>query len=612
MPSLKWIRSSGPPQVFAVLKPVVLIGSNDACDVVLPGSGSGLVGHHAQLIFDGKGFQLEEASQEGEILINQKKKRRGKIEHGDRIQLGTCELVFSVFEEHANVPSIPASTTQYERQGEVVGLRKLIAYTQHLISLSELHPQINTLLDAVLELTQANTACVLLVHNQEKHLFLGRQLLGSERKPKEITAEDISFSDSIVQHVIQHQKPVIISDAQDDTLFGKSESVMRLKLSSVMCVPLIADTQLLGILYVGNDDIRGLFLESNLEVLTLFASHASLILQKAIALKQLKLDHEGLRLRLHYKQGYGTLLGGSPRMSQVFSQIDKVAPTDASVLILGETGTGKELVAKEIHERSTRKDGPFVAINCGAIAESLLESELFGHVKGAFTGASQTRQGHFQLAHRGTLFLDEIGELPLSLQPKLLRVLQERVVTKVGDSQPEKIDIRIIAATHRSLTDEVKQGRFREDLYYRLNVIALDLPPLRERGDDVLVLAKFFLEHERQSIEAAGRLCAITGFSPQAMDAIHSYGWPGNIRQLKHRVQKALLLSQGPLLSPEDLDLLPESMGPIKSLAQAKDDFQKRYIQEILERNQGNRSKTARDLGVDPRTIFRFLEKEGS
>jgi transcriptional regulator with PAS, ATPase and Fis domain len=274
-------------------------------------------------------------------------------------------------------------------------------------------------------------------------------------------------------------------------------------------------------------------------------------------------------------------------------------------MITGETGTGKELIAREIHRRSNRAKGPFIAINCGAIPETLMESELFGHVRGAFTGAVAIHLGKFQAAGGGTIFLDEVGELPLSLQVKLLRVLQDRVVVKVGDTRPERIDVRVLAATNRLLEEEVRTGRFREDLYYRLNVVTVGLPPLRERGEDVVTLANYLVKKHREELASA-----VAGFAPEALAAIRRFDWPGNVRQLENRIKKAMVLCEGTLLGPADLDLAPQDLAPVLPLAQAKEDFQRRYVLEILERNGGNRTQTAKDLGVDPRTIFRYLEKE--
>jgi DNA-binding NtrC family response regulator len=245
-----------------------------------------------------------------------------------------------------------------------------------------------------------------------------------------------------------------------------------------------------------------------------------------------------------------------------------------------------------------------VAINCGALPETLLESELFGHVKGAFTGAVATRPGRFQQASGGTLFLDEVGDMPPVLQVKLLRALQDRTVQKVGDHREESVDIRVLAATHRTLEEEVKRGTFREDLYYRLATLTLRVPPLRERGEDVAVLARGFLRTFSETYRTAAR-----GFTPAALTAIRRHGWPGNVRELENRIKKAVVLSDGPLVRAEDLDFPPEEMPPLTPLQEAKDEFERRYVLEALKRHGGNRARTARALGVDPRTVFRLLEK---
>jgi transcriptional regulator with PAS, ATPase and Fis domain len=359
-------------------------------------------------------------------------------------------------------------------------------------------------------------------------------------------------------------------------------------------------------MYVGNDRVKGLFERNQLDLLSIFAGQASLILQNAMLLHALRADKEKLSNELKDKR-FGEIIGVCGSMMEVFRKLQKVATTDISVLITGETGTGKELIAREVHRRSNRANGPFVVINCGAIPENLIESELFGHVKGAFTGAVASRPGKFQVADKGTLFLDEIGELPLNLQVKLLRALQERVVYRVGDSKPEKVDIRVVAATNRVLEEEIRGGRFREDLYYRLNVVNLFLPPLRERGDDVLIIAKALLSKYADELHSQ-----VQGFTPQALAAIKKNAWPGNIRQLENRIKKALVLCDKKLLDVDDLDLGSASEAPILPLEKAKEDFQRRYVLEVLERNNGNRTQTARDLGVDPRTIFRYLEREAN
>ncbi|HET6437108.1 MAG TPA: sigma-54-dependent Fis family transcriptional regulator, partial [Anaeromyxobacter sp.] len=392
-------------------------------------------------------------------------------------------------------------------------------------------------------------------------------------------------------------------DALHDSEWSGSSSVVNLKLCSVMCAPLMEKGDVFGVIYLGNDNVVSLFDDRALEVLTVFTAQASLLVQNAMLLDALRRENLSLKEAISSKQ-YGELIGSGASMREVYRRIEKVAGTDISVLVTGETGTGKEVVAREIHRRSHRAAGPFVAVNCGAIPEALLESELFGHVKGAFTGAIATRVGRFQAAHGGTLFLDEIGDMPAALQVKILRALQERAVTKVGDSRPEPVDIRVIAATNRVLEEEIRKGTFREDLYYRLNVVSIQLPPLRDRGEDLAVIAKYFLQRCAREFGVKVR-----GFTPGALVAMRKYAWPGNIRELENRMKKAVVLADKALVSAEDLDLRPEVLEPILPLAQAKEEFQKRYINEVLERNAGNRTKTAKDLGVDPRTIFRHLEK---
>ena len=316
-------------------------------------------------------------------------------------------------------------------------------------------------------------------------------------------------------------------------------------------------------------------------------------------------DRDSLLTRLGRDSLNETVVGADGGLRAVIGRVEQVARTSASVLLLGETGSGKEVIARAIHERSPRRDGPFIRVNCGAVPPDLIDSELFGHEKGSFTGALGVRRGWFERADGGTLFLDEIGELPLNLQVKLLRALQERVVNRVGDSKPEKVDIRVVAATNRNLEDEIKAGRFREDLYYRLNVVNLWLPPLRERGDDVVIIAKTLISKFADELGSQVR-----GFAPQALGAIRKYPWPGNIRELENRIKKALVLCESTLLTADDLELGEQAMAPIMPLEKAKEDFQRRYVLEALEKNQGNRTQTARDLGVDPRTIFRYLEKE--
>lgn len=595
---LRYFPADGSPRLFAITKPVFTIGRGEGNDVVL--REMGVLAHHAQIVYTGRDFQLEELDRGAEILINGKRKRRARLVDGDRLTFGTSHVGFSMFSEA--VRPTETSSVSPPASSEISGLRKLYEFSERLMNQGTVDELLEALLDGVIQVTGAARGAVLLVEADDPSRE--PRVRASRNVHRDALEGPTGISDSIVRHVVSSRRPLLVSDALTDTTFGQSESVLALRLSSVMCAPLVHQGEVTGVLYVGNDQIKSLFERSQLDLLVIFASQAALILQNAMLLAALREDKLKLSKELSDKR-FGEIIGACSSMLEVFRKIKKVAGTDISVLVTGETGTGKELIAHELHVRSNRSEGPFVTVNCGAIPENLIESELFGHVKGAFTGAVASRTGKFQQANGGTLFLDEIGELALPLQVKLLRALQERVIYRVGDSKPEKCDIRVIAATNRNLEEMIASGEFREDLYYRLNVVNLWLPPLRERGEDTFIIAKALLSKYADELQSP-----VKGFSPGALTAIRRYAWPGNIRQLENRIKKALVLCDRSLLSAEDLDLGNDAQAPIVPLEKAKEDFQRQYVMDVLERNNGNRTQTARDLGVDPRTIFRYLERE--
>ncbi len=596
MPSLRITQTTGRPHTVTLFKPITTLGRGAACDITV--DDTQVAELHAQLVFDGRDFSIAEAERGSLIFVNDKKKRRSKVYHDDVLKIGSTEMVFSMFDA-AMPPRQETASSQSREQDQLVGMQKLMEFNHKLSSLHQVQEQLEALVDSVIGLTNASKGFVILLENDDIKVSVARNIT-HKNLPNGVQ----HLSDSILQKVIQTKRPIIISDALRDEVFAKSESVMNLKLSSVMCAPLIAQGKMLGIIYVGNDDVVSLFDNSNLNVFVIFATQAALILQNALLRDQLISDRDQLAEQLEEKK-FGDIIGSCPALIEIFQKVEKVAKTDISVLITGETGTGKELIAREIHRRSERAEAPFVVVNCGAIPENLIESELFGHTRGAFTGAVATRDGKFQQANKGTLFLDEIGELPANLQVKLLRALQEKVVTKLGDNKQESVDIRILAATHRDLNQSVQEGSFREDLLYRLNVINLHLPPLRERGDDIVVLARYLLEKYVQEYSRD-----IKGFAAESLVAIRKYDWPGNVRQLENRIKKSVVLCDSSLIRPSDLDLGDDAVTQVIPLAQAREQFQRKYILDVLERNNGNRTKTAHDLDVDPRTIFRYLERE--
>ena len=590
MPSLRLTAPGHPPTVYNLYKKITSVGSGPDNDVVLPDP---LVVDGFAVHFDGQMYTVL-APRKSEFVVNGKKRGKHKLSHDDRVILGSCELRFTMIDEAAPIEEEAAETV-----ADLDAYTKLYEFSERLIHQRDLGELLDALMDAVIEITNADKGFLVLLDGDTIDVKVARNL------NRENIADAVSqLSDSIIAKVVRSRRPVIVSDAMRDDEFSAAKSVMQLKVSSVICVPLLDRGRLLGLIYVGNDSIRDLFQQDTLRILTVFSSQASLIVANALLLNELRVDNKRLNERLEQYR-FGEIVGTSPPMQQVFRKVEKIAVTDISVLITGETGTGKELIAREIHRRSPRAGKPFVTINCGAIPENLLESELFGHVKGSFTGAVANKQGKFQAADGGTLFLDEIGEMPIELQVKILRALQERVVYRVGDTRPETCDIRIVAATNRELEKEIAAGRFREDLYYRLNVVNVELPPLRQRGEDVLVIARYLLSRYSREYDVK-----VKGLSPNAAVAIRKHAWPGNIRELENRIKKAIVLCDSSVIGPDDLGLTGDVLPQILTLSEAKDKFQRDYINEILALNNGNRTKTARDLGVDPRTVFRHLEKE--
>jgi len=329
-----------------------------------------------------------------------------------------------------------------------------------------------------------------------------------------------------------------------------------------------------------------------------------LILKRAFYVTQLEREYREAQRQLDTATFEG-MLGTSSPMQEVFNGIRKVATTDAAVLILGESGTGKEMAAMAIHRRSARKDGPFVAINCGAIPETLLESELFGHEKGAFTGAHAQRKGRIETAAGGTLFLDEIGEMPLQLQVKLLRFLQEKRLERVGGRTQIEVDARVIVATNRDLKAEMENGRFREDLFYRIAVVVLRMPALRQRAGDLQLLAQAFLK----------RFASENGseppkFNDEAIRAIEAHGWPGNVRELENRVKRALIMAEGRRISAADLELSNETQAPAgRTLKEAREAVERELVERSLRRHRGTITRAAEELGISRPTLYELIDK---
>ena len=418
----------------------------------------------------------------------------------------------------------------------------------------------------------------------------------------------VEVSRTVVRQVLRDRVGLLVSDVPEDDSLQRVTTVNQLRLESLLCVPLVVGSQVHGVIYLDTRNRQLRFDRNHLQVMAAVASIASLALENVRRWEGLHEENRRLRSEINLEH---SMVGASARMQEILQVIQRVAPTTSTVLIQGESGTGKELVARAIHRNSPRSEQNFVAINCAALTETLLESEMFGHEKGAFTGAVGQKKGKIEVADKGTLFLDEISELALGLQAKLLRVLQEREFERVGGTKPLKVDVRLIAATNKSLADAVQEGRFRGDLYYRLNVVSLTMPPLRERREDIPALARCFLEKISKKTNSRRK-----ELSPEALAALMQYDWPGNVRELENAVERALVLGPADIVLEEDLPeavletALPAIPDKAKYLGAVKES-KKQLVLQALDQAKGHYVEAAKILGIHPNSLLRLIRNLG-
>jgi Nif-specific regulatory protein len=412
----------------------------------------------------------------------------------------------------------------------------------------------------------------------------------------------VNVSRTIVEQVLRDGVALLANDAAAETRLV-SDSLIAARTHSVLCVPLVLFDRKLGVLYLDSTQPRDQFNRDHLQLVTAIAGIAAVAIENARQFEWLETENERLLADVNIEHN---MVGESAAMQRVYHFISKVAPTDATVLISGESGTGKELAARALHRNSKRAQKPFMAVNCAALNESLLESELFGHEKGSFTGALVQKKGRLEVADGGTIFLDEIGELTPPLQVKLLRVLQEREFERVGGTVTIKVDLRVIAATNKNLEEAIEASQFRQDLYYRLNVVSVEMPALRDRRDDIMLLANYFADKY-------GAHCnrKLRGFSPQARNCLKAYDWPGNVRELENTIERAIVLGTTEWILPEDL---PESVletkltdGSITTYHAAVVQTKKQIILRAIEEAHKDHAEAARLLGIHPNYLQRLI-----
>jgi transcriptional regulator with GAF, ATPase, and Fis domain len=517
-----------------------------------------------------------------------------------------------------SILNLPAVADQLERDpGEALRVYKAL---QPLGARLEPGEVIEACITATFQLmARATHVAILLRSDTDKDRFaLAVSRARNKAEPRPAGVDPVRASRAVLRRVLADRAAVLTANAQEAL---SSESILGGQILSILALPLWRGDDIIGLIQADNRASAGMFSETDLEVGLLLAAQASLAIDNATLVQRLRVAEERARgenvylRRKEQKIKFDNIIGDSPAMKAVFAQLDRVVDTRATVCIEGETGTGKELIANAVHHQSQRRDKMFVAQNCAALPENLLESELFGHKRGAFTSADSDKKGLFEIADGGTLFLDEMGEMPLTLQAKLLRVLQDGAIRPVGATSEKQVDVRILCATNRDLSAEVEKGRFRQDLYYRLMVFPIKLPPLRERREDIPVLAAHFLKRYADEYRVE-----LPGFSQDALDALASYNWPGNIRELENEVQRLVIQAEsGHWIEVTDLSTrLRKIEGTITRIAPQKgtlkemmDQVERWLLTEALRDHGGNKTKTAVTLGITREGLHKKLAKFG-
>jgi transcriptional regulator with GAF, ATPase, and Fis domain len=549
------------------------------------------------------------------------------LDHGDQIRVGDSLFLVLLREGEEPLASNPVELRDQEMTaGATVELSPEEALTLRKGSAGSVRPVQDRIAHDLGALLKIGTAVssIRSVRELERHLLeMIFEVVPAERgaillvgrSPEDFASvfgwhkgsgpdRSVQVSRTIVRRALERGVAILSNEVLDGGDFKGARSLVSARVRSVMVVPLIVLEKKLGVIYLDSSKPGDRFDEGHLELLTAISGIAAVALENAGRMEWL--EKENLRLQADIGIEHN-MVGESPRMGEIYRLIARVAPTDSTVLICGESGTGKELAARAIHRNSPRAAKPFVGFNCAALTDTLLESELFGHEKGAFTGATAQTKGRLEVADGGTVFLDEIGEMAPVLQVKLLRVLQEKQFERVGGTRPIKVDIRLVAATSRDLKTAISTGAFREDLYYRLNVVTLTMPPLRERREDIPLLATYFAA--KSSAKCKRR---IAGISAKARERLIDYDWPGNVRELENAIERAVVLGSGEEILPEDLpeavlEPQPRSGAPSARYHEAIRETKKKIILKAVKETAGNYVEAAKLLDVHPNYLHRLI-----
>ena len=595
--------------IFALNEESLVIGRETTANLCI--ADASVSRRHSKIEKKATGFIITDLESLNGTFINDVPVKSRLLEHGDRVRIGDSQFVFLTHEGDAPSKSsdvkldeahvISSSTVQIRFDEAIYQLTRdlsvLMKISTTINSIRGLDNLLERLLELLFEVIPAQRGAILLT---DESLFETSLVFGLDRARGKDAA--VNVSRTIVQQVLRDGVALLANDAASETTLV-SDSLIAARTHSVMCVPLILFDRKLGVLYLDSAMPRDQFNREHLQLVTAIAGIAAVAIENARRFEWLETENERLLADVNIEHN---MIGESIAMQRIYHFISKVAPTDATVLIGGESGTGKELAARAIHRNSKRAQKPFVAVNCAALNESLLESELFGHEKGSFTGAFAQKKGRLEVADGGTVFLDEIGELTPPLQVKLLRVLQERQFERVGGTVTIDVDLRLIAATNKNLEEAIEAGQFRHDLYYRLNVVSLEMPALRDRRDDIMLLANYFADKY-------GARCnrKLKGFSTDTRDFLTAYDWPGNVRELENAIERSVVLGTTDLILPEDLPeaVLEAELSPTLMLRyhEAVTQAKKQIILEATAQANGNFTEAARLLGVHPNYLQRLI-----
>ena len=595
--------------IFALNEESLVIGRETAANLCIPDAS--VSRRHSKIEKNDNGFILTDLESLNGTFINDVPVKSRLLEHGDRVRIGDSQFLFLMHEGDATSKSsdvrldearvISSSTVQirfddaiYQMTRDLSALMKISTTINSIRGLDNI---LERLLELLFDAVPAQRGAILLT---DEGSFETSLVFGLDRAQGKNAA--VNVSRTIVQQVLRDGVALLANDAASENRLA-TDSLIAARTHSVLCVPLVLFDRARGVVYLDSTQPRDQFNRDHLQLVTAIGGIAAVAIENARQFEWLETENERLLADVNIEHN---MVGESAAMQRVYHFISKVAPTDATVLISGESGTGKELAARAMHRNSKRSQKPFMAVNCAALNESLLESELFGHEKGSFTGALAQKKGRLEIADGGTIFLDEIGDLPAPLQVKLLRVLQEREFERVGGTVTIHVDLRVIAATNRNLEEAIETGQFRQDLYYRLNVVSVEMPALRERRDDIMLLANYFAD---KYVTHCNR--KLKGFSPEARNCLIAYDWPGNVRELENTIERAIVLGISEWILPEDL---PESVletkmtdGSITTYHAAVVQNKKQIILRALEEAKKNHAEAARLLGIHPNYLRRLI-----